>query len=303
MRLTTLARRSARLTTTVQALRSLRWRAPMYVPPGHYYSPIPRLEDIERYSNSIFGPPTDELPGVELNAAEQLATMEALATFAAAVPGYGAEPLEGVRYRWPNDFLPPSDALILHCLIGHLRPRRVVEVGSGYSSCVLLDAADAHLGGHLECTFIEPYPDRLLSLLSAADVSRVTLLRQPVQDVPLEYFMGLSAGDVLFIDSSHVARIGGDVNHLLFAILPRLASGVYVHIHDVAFPFEYPRLWAQEGRAWNEAYLVRAFLQYNAAFRIALWGSYLFQKHHERFVRAFPSCADGSGPSLWLRRV
>jgi Methyltransferase domain len=275
----------------------------MYVPPGHYYSPIPRLEDIERYSDSIFSPPPDELPGIDLDADAQLATVEALSAFEPAVRTYGLEPLEGMRYRWPNDFFPPSDAMMLHCLIGHLRPQRVVEIGSGYSSCVLLDAADHHLGGHLDCTLIEPFPGRLLSLVSPADLARVSLLRYPVQDVPLEYFTGLSAGDILFIDSSHVARVGGDLNHLLFAILPRLTSGVYVHLHDIPYPFEYPRVWANEGRAWNEAYFVRAFLQYNRAFRITLWGSYLFQKHYDRFVGYFPSCAEGCGPSLWLRSM
>lgn len=168
---------------------------------------------------------------------------------------------------------------------------------------MLLDAADRYLAGRLECTLIDPYPERLLSLLAPADLARVSLLRQPVQDVPLRSFADLTAGDVLFIDSSHVTRVGGDVNHLIFTILPQLASGVYIHVHDVPYPFEYPRAWAQEGRAWNEAYLVRAFLQYNEAFQIALWGSYLFQKHADHLIKCVPACATGCGPSLWLRRA
>lgn len=131
MKLTTLARRSARLTTALQAARSLRWRAPMYVPPGHYYSPIPRLDDVERRSEALFGQPAEDLSGIELRTAAQLAMLEALAPFAAELPEYGMAADADIRYRWPNDFFPPSDAALLHSLIGHLRPQRVVEVGSG----------------------------------------------------------------------------------------------------------------------------------------------------------------------------
>ena len=117
----------------------------------------------------------------------------------------------------------------------------------------------------IQCTFIEPHPKLLKSLLKQGDLERIEIVPRPLQDVDLELFESLRANDILFIDSTHVAKIGSDVNRIFFEILPALATGVYVHFHDIFYPFEYPREWIYEGRAWNEAYMLRAFLMYNAA--------------------------------------
>ena len=105
----------------------------------------------------------------------------------------------------------------------------------------------------MKTTFIDPYPERLLGLLRPEDHDRAEIRVEPVQAVDLAVFDVLGPGDVLFIDSTHVARTGGDVVHDVFTILPRLASGVRVHFHDMFYPFEYPAAWVFEGRAWNEA--------------------------------------------------
>ena len=97
------------------------------------------------------------------------------------------------------------------------------------------------------------------------------LRQQTLQSVGVEVFEELGRGDILFIDSTHVSKLGSDVNYLFFEILPRLRSGVRVHIHDVFFPFEYPPKWIAKGIAWNENYLLRGFLQYNDKFRIVLF--------------------------------
>jgi hypothetical protein len=143
---------------------------------------------------------------------------------------------------------------------------------------------------------------RLRPLLRADDQTRVVLIERRVQEVPLETFAALEAGDVLFIDSSHVSKIGSDVNRLFFDILPVLRPGVHVHIHDVAGNFEYPREWYEEGRAWNEQYLLRAFLMYNRAFRIVLFTGWLFNTRHEFFRERMPLCARGGGGQIWLRK-
>ena len=113
----------------------------------------------------------------------------------------------------------------------------------------------------------------------------------------------LEAGDVLFIDSSHVSKIGSDVNRIYFDILPRLAPGVHVHIHDVAGNFEYPREWLAEGRAWNEQYLLRAFLLFNDTFEVELLTGWLFNHHQEFFRARMPLCLRGGGGQIWLRRA
>ncbi len=108
--------------------------------------------------------------------------------------------------------------------------------------------------------------------------------------------------DILFIDSTHVSKIGSDVNRLIFDILPALPRGVVVHFHDIFFPFEYPLEWLYEGRAWNEAYLLRAFLSYNKSFKILFWNSYLQAKQLDALNAAYPAMAVG-GSSIWIKKV
>ena len=112
-----------------------------------------------------------------------------------------------------------------------------------------------------------------------------------VQDVDLAVFEALGPGDILFIDSSHVAKVGSDVNHLVFEILPRLSPGVYVHFHDMFYPFEYPEDWILgEGRYWNEDYLLRAFLQFNGSYAIAVWDHFLWLRFGDRIAVSMPRC-------------
>jgi hypothetical protein len=139
-------------------------------------------------------------------------------------------------------------------------------------------------------------------LLTPADAKQITLLETPLQEVPLSTFEALEANDILFIDSTHVCKTGSDVNRLIFEILPRLQAGVYIHIHDMFYPFEYPKSWVLEGRAWNELYLVRAFLQNNDTFEIAAFNNYLTLMHRDWFQQHMPLCLKNTGGSLWLRK-
>ena len=129
------------------------------------------------------------------------------------------------------------------------------------------------------------------------------VLSVATQDVPLDVIAELGEGDVLFVDSTHVVRTGGDVNRIFFELLPALAPGVVVHLHDMFPGFEYPAEWVYEGRAWSELYLVRAFLQYNDAFEILLWPNLLAMLDHHDIVRRFPQAELNIGGSLWLRKV
>jgi hypothetical protein len=192
---------------------------------------------------------------------------------------------------------------MLYALLRHAQPRRVFEVGSGFSSAAMLDTSELFLGGAVDFTFIEPDPRRLYSLIRPEDRHRSMIIEQRVQNVPPAAFHCLSRNDILFIDGSHVAKIGSDVNYLLHDILPTLAVGVYVHIHDVPYPFEYFRGWIERGIAWNEAYMVRAFLAFNSAFEVVLYPSFLLHFHRPWFEQYMPMCLKNTGGSLWLRRV
>lgn len=155
--------------------------------------------------------------------------------------------------------------------------------------------------GGVDFTFIEPYPERLKSLLTPHD--NVRIIEEKLQDVDTDIFSSLQAGDILFIDSTHVSKIDSDVNLYLFNILPRLAKGVLIHIHDIPYPFEYYKEWIYNGRAWNEAYMIRTFLQFNTSFKIKFWGSYFENVHKELYFKHMPLCAKCPGGSLWLEKT
>jgi predicted O-methyltransferase YrrM len=271
-----------------------------FFPPGHFYSPLPSREEIaETFARGGFGPP---FPAVDLNEAGQLARLERFAAFYREQP-FPEEPTDGQRFYLSNPSYGHFDAIMLYCMLRETRPRRIIEVGSGLSSAAMLDLNDHVLGGAVTFTFIDPDMSRLNPLLRPDDHTRATLIQKRVQDVPLETFAALGENDVLFIDSSHVSKIGSDVNRLYFDVLPVLAPGVLIHIHDVAGNLEYPREWLDEGRAWNEQYLLRAFLMHNAAYRIELFSGWLFNTRHEWFRANMPLCARGGGGQLWLRKL
>jgi predicted O-methyltransferase YrrM len=272
-------------------------------PAGHYYSPIPSQLEVRARADELWPDPAPQaLPGIDLDERGQLDLLTQLAAYYPEQP-FADEPRDGLRYSFDNIFYSYADALYLYALLRHLRPRRVIEVGSGHSSAVTLDTNERFLANGIRCTFIEPDPARLNALLTPVDHARTEIITRPVQQVPVARFTELEANDILFIDGSHVAKIGSDVNYLIFEVLPRLRPGVYIHLHDIFYPFEYPRVWVEEGRAWNEAYLVRAYLQHNQSVQIALFGDYLARCHRARLAELMPLTLKNTGGSLWLRRV
>lgn len=277
----------------------LKESVPFYAP-GHYYSPLASKAEIaEAFARGAFGPP---FPAVDLNEAGQFARLERFAAYYPEQP-FPEQPTAGRRFHLDNPSYGYYDAIMLYCMLREVRPRRIIEVGSGFSSAAMLDLNEHVLGGTVTFTFIDPDMTRLRSLLREGDAARVTLIERRVQDVPLETFAALGENDVLFIDSSHVAKIGSDVNRLYFDVLPSLAAGVLVHIHDVAGNLEYPRGWLEQGRAWNEQYLLHAFLMHNSSFRIELFTGWLFNTRHAWLREKMPLCARGGGGQMWLRKL
>jgi predicted O-methyltransferase YrrM len=271
---------------------------PFYAP-GHYYSPLPSQAEIsEAFARGGFGPP---FAAVNLNEAAQFARLERFAAYYPEQP-FPQEPAPGRRFHLNNPGYGAFDAIMLYGMFREARPRRIIEIGSGFSSAAMLDLNEQVLGGAAEFTFIDPEMKRLRELLRDGDALRATLIEKRVQDVPIEAFAALGENDVLFIDSSHVSKIGSDVNRIFFDILPSLAPGVLIHFHDVVGNLEYPRDWLEQGRAWNEQYLLRAFLMYNPAFRVELFTSWL-RLSREAFLRErMPLCSQDGG-QIWLRKL
>mgnify|MGYP001367840184 CR=1 FL=1 len=273
-----------------------------WVPSGHFYSPIPNLDDVKKRENIIFDKSSNKIEGIDLREDVQLLFFEKLAEYYKDMP-FGEKKREGLRYFFENTAFSYADGIFLHTIIRHLKPKRIIEVGSGYSSCVTLDTNEIFFNNAIECTFIEPYPQLLESLIKEDDKKNVKIISKNLQEVDLEEFSKLEAGDILFIDSTHVSKIDSDVNYIFFKLLPYLKKGVYIHFHDIFFPFEYPKNWIYEGRAWNEDYLMRAFLQYNNSFEIVFFIDYM-QNFHENLIREKMGLAlRNGGGGIWIEKV
>jgi hypothetical protein len=283
--------------------RASRPWGPMAFPPGHFHSPLPSVEDIAQWRAANYGLDA-EIVGIDLRVDAQLDLLRQIYPDIREHPfvrGSGEPP----RFRFENDWFSSYDALVYAALLRHENPGRVVEIGSGWSTAALLDAFE---GRRLpEITLIEPNPERVFRLLRESDHDHVTIVLERLQDTPLSNFQELGPGDVLFVDSTHVAKLGSDVNHVFFEILPRLAPGVLVHFHDVTYPFEYEPGMVEQGFGWNESYLLRAFLQFNDRFEILLWNDLLRARLHDVLEREFPALVEHERPgyegSIWIRRV
>ena len=188
-------------------------------------------------------------------------------------------------------------------MIRKLKPRRIVEIGSGYSTAVILDTNELSFGKNIGVTVVDPQPDVLRSVMKKGDAEKVKLIAKRLHEVPIDTtFSTLTSGDLVVLNSSHVSKTGSDVNHFVFNVLPKLKTGVHVNVNAVYYPFEYPQGWVLEGRAFNEAYLLRAFFQYNSAFEIVMFGSYLEQCHRATLDKEFPAYGKPRWGGLLFKR-
>jgi len=270
-------------------------------PPGHYYSPIVSVVDIIEKDDLIWGNNSDFVSEIDLNTIGQINLLKTFSGFYKGIP-FEDYKTGGLRYSFKNNYYSYTDGIILYSFIRHFKPNKIVEVGSGFSSALMLDTNELFFNNNISLTFIEPYPERLKSLLKETDNNNCTIVEKPVQEVSKELFSELNSGDILFIDSSHVSKTGSDVNFLLFNIFPILQNGVIIHLHDIFYPFEYPKEWVLGGRNWNEAYLIKAFLMNNNKYKIEFFSDFLHQKYPEVF-KNMPGAYIDKGCNLWIRKV
>jgi hypothetical protein len=267
-----------------------------HVTPVHFYQPIP---DTQSLPETIWKQPS-ELIGIDMNDAMQLDLLrncfprfrDEYQQFPTKPPG------KANRFYLGNNLFDDTDALVAYCMVRHFQPRLIIEVGGGFSSLVLGDAAARNDSSGLIC--VEPFPREFLR---KGFPGLRSLIEKKVQEIDLNFFSQLESGDILFIDSSHTVKIGGDVNYLFLEVLPRLKPGVIVHVHDIFLPFEYRRDWVlDEFRFWTEQYLLQTFLMFNAEFEVLMANSYLYHYHQEDIKAAFPDLSSWGGGSFWMRR-
>jgi len=270
-------------------------------PPGHFYSPIINVQDVKKRANEIWAKVDKKsIQGVNLNVEGQLNLLADFAEYYADLP-FEDMKSEKLRYYYDNPYYGYTDAIVLYSMMRKFKPKRIVEVGSGFSSAVMLDTNEMFFNNAIQLTFIEPFPDRLNSLLRKGDRDSVKVVESIVQTVDLEIFKRLEVGDFLFIDSSHVSKTDSDLNHLMFEVLPILKPGVIIHFHDVFYPFEYPKNWVFSGRNWNEDYILHTFMMYNSSFSILLFADYLHRHHQDAFAE-MPLLFKNTGACMWIKK-
>lgn len=276
-------------------------------PNGHYYSPVVDPADLLSKAASIWSAEAPVILGIDLNCKAHEMVLESW--FPQHISKYDYpevldenDPDEKLFYTRNSKFS-WLDSRALFVFLNEIKPARMIEVGSGYSSLLTADVNHRFLNN--SCTFqcIEPYPREFL-VTGVAGISE--LIIQQVQDIPPSDFETLEKGDILFIDSTHVCKTGSDVNFLYFEVLPRLKPGVLIHVHDIFLPFEYPQEWVlEENRSWNEQYLLRALLMYSGLFQVFFGCNYAFYQFPELVIRALDlhSGAGFGGGSFWITKV
>jgi len=271
-------------------------------PAGHYYSSVVSLEEMRNRQNEIWPDKRfKEIGGIDLNENEQIELFQELSIYFEGLK-IPEKKVEERRYFFRNSYFSYGDAYILGAILVRRKPKRIIEIGSGFSSALMLDINEFFLNHEMHLTFIEPFPEaRLSSILHNENKPNVSTIKRKVQEVELVEFKKLEKGDVLFIDSTHVVKTGSDVNYILFEILPLLKKGVLIHFHDIYHPFEYPKSWILNGFGWNESYFLKAFLMYNSSFKIILFSDFLVKYHKDKFDH-LPLFLNSPGSSLWLEK-
>jgi hypothetical protein len=270
-------------------------------PIGHFYSPIVDPGTVVDYVGAAKKAGAAGIAGIDFHLDRMLEFWKQNTAFIARAP-FKKLPVDHLRFFWSESPYPIGDAATYRAILNHVRPSKIIEIGSGFSTACALDTLDEIGAAATSITCIEPYPAALRRRLRPGDLGRITLLESGVQQVDPTPFEGLGKGDILFIDSTHVLKTGSDVHFELFTILPRLRPGVLVHFHDIRWPFEYPDPFIFERNySWNEAYALRALLMYSARFSVFFYSS-LFAERHRSLVReTFPDFLINPGSSIWLQ--
>ena len=268
----------------------------------HYYEPLPNFSELNR--EQVLKRRISK--AIHWNLEAQIERVENLRSYSSEIQTITDDQTLTIKFDFYNDFYFGLDAAVYYALIRDIKPAHIIEIGCGYSTQIaaLAIAKNQQEGKVGKIICIEPYPE---SQLTEANLE-IQLITQRVETIDLEVFEQLSAGDILFIDSTHTVKFGSDVCREILEILPALSSGVWIHFHDIFFPYDYSPKWLiEERRAWNEQYMLEAFLAYNHHFEVVLANHWLSVDYPQEVAKIWPGVLEWKDPyhhcgSLWLRK-
>jgi hypothetical protein len=265
-----------------------------------YYSPVP---DLDALPADVWERRT-AMRGIAFDTAAQMDFAEReLARYVPELDAPRADPQTG-RFFFENRHYEYGDAELAYAMVRRFRPARVIELGSGFSTLVLAEACDANEreGRPCDLDVNDPYPR---GVIRGPVPGLKAVLERPAQEVPISEFEALERDDILFVDTTHVVKLGGDVNYLVLEVLPSLRPGVIVHFHDIWLPDEYHRALTEIlGMHWTEQYLLQALLAGNRDFEVMFATHAVSTEHGRRFRELVPRYTGANYPSsFWLRRA
>jgi Methyltransferase domain len=274
-------------------------RAGLHVVRASYDSPIPVVRGLGAEVFERESP----LRAVEWEVDDQVRFLERdLAPYLSEFrPQAGPSSAPG-EFRLDNQTYDRVDAELLYGIVRYLGPRRYVELGSGYSTLIAWEALEANArdGRPGDLSVFDPYPS---PHVTARPELAVRLSPMGVQELPEQIVRDLGPSDVLFVDTSHTVKLGGDVNRIVLDLLPLVGPGVVVHFHDVFLPGDYSRGHVDNAHYWSEQYLLQAFLMYNREWEVLASAQAIVRAAPELVGRLIPSYRAGVSPgALWLRR-
>lgn len=268
---------------------------------GHFYSPIVNIKEIKADESRIW-PERPTIHGIDFNDKGHLDFIDFCHTIMPEFD-YPYEPnpeLKGWEFYFNNSQFSYLDPHVLFAMLRRRKPKRMIEIGSGFSSLLTADVNRNFLNNSLNFSCIEPYPREFLTK-RIEGISEVIV--DKVMNVPIDYFQELDKGDILFIDSSHVCKTGSDVNHIYFNIIPTLKKGVHIHIHDIFFPFDYKKEWViDERRSWSEQYLLQAMLMYSNRFEVTFGCNYATFYFPDK-IKSMLNGKFYGGSSFWIKTL
>lgn len=268
----------------------------------HYYEPLPDFPSItqkqalKRHHSSC----------IDWNLEAQLDLVQILSLYDTEIKQLAEQQSASLKFDFFNDFYGELDAAVYYALLREIKPSTVLEIGCGYSTQIAALAIEKNKqeGKISKIICIEPYPE---PRLTEANID-IKLITEKVEDVDLKIFKQLEAGDILFIDSTHTVKFGSDVCREILEILPEISPGVWIHFHDIFFPYDYPPQWLIEERtAWNEQYMLEAFLSYNHSFEVILANHWLSVDYPQEVAKLWAGVLQWKEPyhncgGLWLRK-
>jgi predicted O-methyltransferase YrrM len=258
----------------------------------HYYEPQFNFENLKKELDE-----KRNLPGINFDITQQLFLLEKI--------NYKEELLNlnleigspNTNFKIDNNFFERGDAEIYYSMIRYYKPKKIIEIGSGFSTLIALEANKKN-NSNSTITCIEPYENSWLEKLD------INLIRKKIEQIDFKNEINLESNDILFIDSSHIIRPEGDVLKIFHEILPILNKGVIIHVHDIFTPFNYPSAWIKkENRFWNEQYLLESLLDNSKRYSVLCSLNYLKNEKYNELSKICPYLKKNSMPGSFYIKI